>query len=91
MSLGLNGRYGPRVAVGHVRHIIPIATSARQSAWCISWGEVQRRVREWVLLQGQADHEGVSSLCGEGEADNEVFDGFMVTALYSEPPVDVVR
>ncbi|KAI0312888.1 Alpha/Beta hydrolase protein [Amylostereum chailletii] len=26
-----------------VRHIIPIATSARHSAWCISWGEAQRQ------------------------------------------------
>ncbi|TDL28909.1 homoserine O-acetyltransferase [Rickenella mellea] len=28
---------------GFVRHIIPIATSARHSAWCISWGEAQRQ------------------------------------------------
>ncbi|KAI0925894.1 hypothetical protein AcV5_008502 [Taiwanofungus camphoratus] len=28
---------------GYVRHIIPIATSARHSAWCISWGEQQRQ------------------------------------------------
>lgn len=28
---------------GFVRHIIPIATAARQSAWCISWGEAQRQ------------------------------------------------
>lgn len=28
---------------GYVRHIIPIATSARHSAWCISWGETQRQ------------------------------------------------
>ena len=28
---------------GFVRHIIPIATSARHSAWCISWGETQRQ------------------------------------------------
>ncbi|EJU00035.1 homoserine O-acetyltransferase [Dacryopinax primogenitus] len=27
----------------YVRHIIPIATSARHSAWCISWGEAQRQ------------------------------------------------
>ena len=30
-------------APGYVRHIIPIATSARHSAWCISWGEAQRQ------------------------------------------------
>ena len=28
---------------GYVRHIIPLATSARHSAWCISWGETQRQ------------------------------------------------
>lgn len=28
---------------GYVRHIVPIATSARHSAWCISWGEAQRQ------------------------------------------------
>lgn len=28
---------------GYIRHIIPIATSARHSAWCISWGEAQRQ------------------------------------------------
>ncbi|KAJ3855519.1 Alpha/Beta hydrolase protein [Lentinula lateritia] len=28
---------------GYVKHIIPIATSARHSAWCISWGEAQRQ------------------------------------------------
>ena len=28
---------------GYVRHIIPIATSTRHSAWCISWGEAQRQ------------------------------------------------
>lgn len=28
---------------GFVRYIIPLATSARHSAWCISWGEAQRQ------------------------------------------------
>ena len=28
---------------GFVRHIVPIATSARHSAWGISWGEAQRQ------------------------------------------------
>lgn len=28
---------------GYVRRIIPIATSAKHSAWCISWGEAQRQ------------------------------------------------
>ena len=27
----------------YVRTIAPIATSARHSAWCISWGEQQRQ------------------------------------------------
>ncbi|KAJ7077673.1 Alpha/Beta hydrolase protein [Mycena belliarum] len=30
-------------AEGYIRHVIPIATSARHSAWCISWGEAQRQ------------------------------------------------
>ncbi|KAF5364231.1 hypothetical protein D9756_000909 [Leucocoprinus leucothites] len=28
---------------GFIRHVIPLATSARHSAWCISWGEAQRQ------------------------------------------------
>ncbi|GJE92117.1 homoserine O-acetyltransferase [Phanerochaete sordida] len=28
---------------GYVRYIVPIATSPRHSAWCISWGEAQRQ------------------------------------------------
>lgn len=28
---------------GYVKHVVPIATSARHSAWCISWGEAQRQ------------------------------------------------
>lgn len=31
--------FGPE----YVRTIIPIATSAKHSAWCISWGEAQRQ------------------------------------------------
>ncbi|KAF5390437.1 hypothetical protein D9757_005216 [Collybiopsis confluens] len=27
----------------YVKHIVPLATSARHSAWCISWGEAQRQ------------------------------------------------
>lgn len=28
---------------GYVKRIVPMATSARHSAWCISWGEAQRQ------------------------------------------------
>ncbi|KAH9487390.1 Homoserine O-acetyltransferase [Psilocybe cubensis] len=28
---------------GYVKRVIPLATSARHSAWCISWGEAQRQ------------------------------------------------
>lgn len=28
---------------GYIRHIVPLATAARHSAWCISWGEAQRQ------------------------------------------------
>ena len=31
--------YGPE----YVKTIVPIATSARSSAWCISWNEAQRQ------------------------------------------------
>jgi pimeloyl-ACP methyl ester carboxylesterase len=31
--------FGPR----YVKSIVPMATSARHSAWCISWGEAQRQ------------------------------------------------
>src|SRR5579871_4928731 len=31
--------FGPE----YVRSIVPLATSARHSAWCISWGEAQRQ------------------------------------------------
>jgi len=31
--------FGPE----YVRSIVPMATSARHSAWCISWGEAQRQ------------------------------------------------
>lgn len=27
----------------YVRAIVPLATSSRHSAWCISWGEAQRQ------------------------------------------------
>ena len=33
------GYFGPE----YVTAIVPIATSARHSAWCISWGEAQRQ------------------------------------------------
>ncbi|KAG6818938.1 hypothetical protein H0H93_016987 [Arthromyces matolae] len=29
--------------MGYVRHIVPLATSASHSAWCIAWGEAQRQ------------------------------------------------
>ncbi|KAG6809549.1 hypothetical protein H0H92_015847 [Tricholoma furcatifolium] len=29
--------------LGYVRHIVPLATSASHSAWCIAWGEAQRQ------------------------------------------------
>ncbi|KAK4689285.1 homoserine O-acetyltransferase/O-succinyltransferase, partial [Tremellales sp. Uapishka_1] len=35
--------YALNTPPGFVRAIIPLATSARHSAWCISWGEAQRQ------------------------------------------------
>lgn len=29
--------------IEYVRAIVPLATSSRHSAWCISWGEAQRQ------------------------------------------------
>ena len=37
-DMGVHGEGG-----GYVKRIIPLATSARHSAWCISWGEAQRQ------------------------------------------------
>ena len=31
--------FGPE----YIKAIVPVATSARHSAWCISWGEAQRQ------------------------------------------------
>lgn len=28
---------------GYIRRVVPLATSSRHSAWCISWGEAQRQ------------------------------------------------
>ena len=28
---------------GYIKRVVPLATSARHSAWCISWGEAQRQ------------------------------------------------
>ncbi|GLB36819.1 putative alpha/beta hydrolase fold [Lyophyllum shimeji] len=39
---------------GYVRHIVPLATSARHSAWCIAWGEAQRQ----CIYSDPAFHDG---------------------------------
>lgn len=45
--------------LGYIRHIVPIATSARHSAWCISWGETQRQsiYSDPAYLDGYYDPE----------------------------------
>lgn len=55
-------------APGYVRHIIPIATSARHSAWCISWGEAQRQsiysdpaYEDGYYKPGQEPHSGLAA------------------------------
>jgi homoserine O-acetyltransferase len=35
--------YALNTPPGFVKSVIPLATSARHSAWCISWGEAQRQ------------------------------------------------
>ncbi|TFY71655.1 hypothetical protein EVG20_g1350 [Dentipellis fragilis] len=49
---------------GYVRDIIPIATSARHSAWCISWGEAQRQsiYSDPVYDDGYYTHQPSSGL-----------------------------
>ncbi|KAJ7583940.1 Alpha/Beta hydrolase protein [Mycena floridula] len=52
---------------GYVRRIIPIATSARHSAWCISWGEAQRQAiysdPQWQdgWYQGEGPKSGLAA------------------------------
>lgn len=54
---------------GYVRNICPIATSARHSAWGISWGEAQRQSiysdpeyqRGWYAEQGEGPRNGLSA------------------------------
>ncbi|KAF8988084.1 homoserine O-acetyltransferase [Cyathus striatus] len=53
---------------GYVRHIIPIATSARHSAWCISWGEAQRQsiysdpaYRDGYYTEGEQPKNGLGA------------------------------
>ncbi|GAA5982268.1 hypothetical protein JCM11641_006244 [Rhodosporidiobolus odoratus] len=54
---------------GYVRNICPIATSARHSAWGISWGEAQRQSiysdpeyeSGWYAPQGEGPKRGLSA------------------------------
>ena len=55
---------------GYIRHIIPIATSARHSAWCISWGEAQRQ----SIYSDPAYDDGYYCFSDE-EEDGEGVDG----------------
>jgi homoserine O-acetyltransferase len=56
--------YALNTPPGFVRSIIPLATSARHSAWCISWGEAQRQsiysdpdYRDGYYFEAPADGE----------------------------------
>ena len=53
---------------GYIRHIIPIATSARHSAWCISWGEAQRQ----SIYSDPAYDDGYYCFSDEEEEDDEL-------------------
>ena len=53
---------------GFIRHIIPLATSARHSAWCISWGEAQRQsiysdpdYDDGYYVPGKQPHAGLAA------------------------------
>ena len=61
---------------GYVRHIIPLATSARHSAWCISWGEAQRQsiYSDPAYDDGYycySDEEGEDEDAAHGETEEE--------------------
>lgn len=49
---------------GFVRRVIPLATSARHSAWCISWGEAQRQsiYSDPIYLDGYYTSQPASGL-----------------------------
>jgi homoserine O-acetyltransferase len=51
---------------GYVRHIVPLATSARYSAWGISWGEAQRQ----SIYSDPEYHDGYYCHEKEGECDD---------------------
>lgn len=62
----------------YVRHIIPIATSARHSAWCISWGEAQRQsiysdpvYDEGYYCYSDEEEEGEGGFGGSKEDETE--------------------
>ena len=53
---------------GFIKNIIPIATSARHSAWCISWGEAQRQsiysdpaYEDGYYIPGKEPHSGLAA------------------------------
>jgi homoserine O-acetyltransferase len=60
-DMGVQGEGG-----GYVRRIIPLATSARHSAWCISWGEAQRQ-----SIYADPEYRDGYYFRGEGEGDLE--------------------
>jgi len=57
----------------YVRCIVPIATSARLSAWCISWGEAQRQSIYSDPKYGKTAHRCASP---HHKADVHVDDGY---------------
>ncbi|KAF8626584.1 hypothetical protein AX15_004795 [Amanita polypyramis BW_CC] len=50
----------------YVKRIIPLATSARHSAWCISWGEAQRQ-----SIYADPEYRGGYYYLEEGEGKSE--------------------
>ncbi|KNE64647.1 homoserine O-acetyltransferase [Allomyces macrogynus ATCC 38327] len=46
--------WGAQFGPAYVRHLVPMATAARHSAWCIAWGEAQRQ----AIFADPAYHAG---------------------------------
>lgn len=59
--------YALNTPPGYVKHIIPIATSARHSAWGISWGEAQRQ----SIYSDPAYEDGYYCYTSEEEEEEE--------------------
>ncbi|KAJ9124785.1 hypothetical protein QFC24_003154 [Naganishia onofrii] len=65
--------YALNTPPGFVKHIVPIATSARHSAWCISWGEAQRQsiYSDPAYDDGYYCYDDLDDISGSNDEDAE--------------------